>query len=253
MHNNKNKIFNFLQELKNNPFVIIGEPSLTRAKHFIYGYLQKIYEDGEYEIDTIYPNLQNYVEKRFFGYEMEEGHIVKHISRHWTEIILLFSINENDAFYNLFKILDETQVYDFIHSNKKIHDAKTVHFDAHTRVLELIRKIKVKPGMYVGDKNLINIFYFIKGYLWGVYDNQFTTKLFDDFQDYVVEYYFCYKKCADIYNNLNYMVCTQYFCNIILYFSANEEQAVNTFFDLFETFLSNGRLESQEVTEGRLV
>lgn len=90
---------------------------------------------------------------------------------------------------------------------------------------QLIATIEKKPAMYLGARTISNLKAFLDG--WYLRDPEHITdeSIMGDFQSFIE------KK----YNQKT----SQSWANIILYYSADEYQALDNFFKLFQEFLLN--------------
>jgi cobalamin biosynthesis Co2+ chelatase CbiK len=93
-------------------------------------------------------------------------------------------------------------------------------------IYQHLSKVEKRPGMYMWNKNIIHLRSYIAWYKsclrerW-IEENEKPT--FSEFNDWVKDYY-------------NYDYSTSWWCNMILENSKDEEDALNTFFELLEKF-----------------
>lgn len=101
-----NPSFNLLFAIKKNPVVFLGKKSLERLKAFWDGYtLHMIYKNDESN-KYFAVNFQKFVENK---------HSYSGSYYSWSSIIIQNSSNDEDAFDNFYKLLDE-----FLVENGKI-------------------------------------------------------------------------------------------------------------------------------------
>lgn len=90
------KFEDMLARVRKRPVVNLGLISLVRLKPFLDGYITYI-RDTEDESFQFYPGFQEFVAEK---YEIK-------ISAHWSKIIQLVTITDEQAFYLFFELLDE--------------------------------------------------------------------------------------------------------------------------------------------------
>jgi hypothetical protein len=90
---------------------------------------------------------------------------------------------------------------------------------------ELLKKIKDKPGLYLGKKSLERLHSFLSGYVVCLYDrcNEPCPVLLSGFQEYVQK---------------KYNIASTHSCErIIDFYSTSDEEAFDKYFDLLDEFL----------------
>jgi hypothetical protein len=100
-------------------------------------------------------------------------------------------------------------------------------------LLTIINKIKTKPGMYIGSPTITNLFMFLVGYKTalrelGIKPNKTEILLQKEFQPWLQRRF----KIESVNS----------WAKIILFYSLNEKEAFNYFFDLFDEFLEEKSL-----------
>lgn len=95
---------------------------------------------------------------------------------------------------------------------------------------ELMKHIKKRPGMYVGDKSLTKLGWFFEGYVMcakEIGDDSYI--IFDEFRDFVEKKYRIseYKTTSK-----------KSYVEIIMLFEWSEERALDKFFELYEEFVT---------------
>lgn len=93
-----NDFFDLLNKIRERPGVYILEPSLTRLRYLIDGYMICSFKYHN-EVNFL-GNFQEFVEKRYFN-------DISVYCNHWSDIILFCTATERDAFYTFFELLDE--------------------------------------------------------------------------------------------------------------------------------------------------
>jgi hypothetical protein len=96
------------------------------------------------------------------------------------------------------------------------------------QLIELIKKIGDKPGMYIGTQSISNLFMFIQGYIYAHYEIENTSlqedqRVLEGFQKWLEQ-------------RFNIQISRPW-SSIILFYSDNEEQAFKKFYALFEEYI----------------
>ena len=103
---------------------------------------------------------------------------------------------------------------------------------------ELIEKIKKRPTLYINKYSLSHLKTFIEGYSFGLRQANISVSKeeedFEGFQDWIEEKYNQYS--------------TQHWSKIILFYSEDERDALENFFELFNEFIKQkqNNLSDQE-------
>ena len=93
-------------------------------------------------------------------------------------------------------------------------------------VYDLLQKIKMKSGMYLAERNIHYLYYFIHGYMLNFYDNDLWYKCcLDGFNEFVRAYY-------------NAPLYTWSWARIILNYTNSPEEAFDRFYELFGSYMS---------------
>jgi hypothetical protein len=103
---------------------------------------------------------------------------------------------------------------------------------------DLLGKIKQRSSLYLGKQSLSHLHVFLDGYTFarrqlGIPLTEQETK-FEEFQEWIE-------------NRFN-QADTQSWSRIILFYSEDESEALNRFFDLFEEFLKSEQLPKDDAT-----
>lgn len=161
----------------------------------------------------------------------------------WFVLIQLFSCggSDRDAFYIFFELFEK-----FI---KQKNDSKTQESEGVLRLRqdlmfprfdiykEILGAIKKRPGMYLGTSSITRLDMLLRGYSFarrevGVPSTE-PEREFEGFQSWVEEKY-----------GIN---SGQSWSKIILFYSVDEHEALQKFFELFEEYLNMNK--SSEVDE----
>jgi len=93
-------------------------------------------------------------------------------------------------------------------------------------LFQLLEKIKERPGLYLGKKSIVNLRSFLDGYYFALMENGLCKEdeisLWKDFQNYIQSRY--------------KIKSSQDWSSIILFFSTDESEGLDNFFNLFENF-----------------
>lgn len=220
-----NNLSRLLQEIKNNPVIYIDKPSITCLDFFVGGYLSQLSNLGL--TPEGYP-------MEGFNEQMQER-AKTNITQSWLEIILFLSSSEKDAFYIFFELFEK-----FIKqkNNSKRQESEDVlrlrQFDIYSEILSGIKK---RPGMFLGSSSITRLDMLLRGYSLarrevGVPPTE-PEREFEGFQSWVQEKY--------------RIDSGQSWSKIILFYSVDEYEALQKFFELFEEYLNKNK--SSEVDE----
>ena len=215
-----NNLYKLLQKIKENPALYLGKPSITCLRSFLDGYLDARFDLGLDREGSGIEGFQEWIQTR------EKTTL----SQSWAGIILFTSGNERSAFYNFFKLFDEFLKRN--DSSKKEENEKSFNSSGndlrfHTRELyELLGGIKKRPGMYLGTCSITRFDMLLRGYTLarrevGLAPSEEEIE-FSGFQSWIQEKY-------EIKSN-------QSWPKIILFFSMDEHEALERFFELYEEY-----------------
>ena len=100
---------------------------------------------------------------------------------------------------------------------------------------EKLKKIKIKPEMYLGKKSLTLLKVYIDGYIDRQFEinNTYATSKFWHFSEYVQKYY-------KIKFNRNWE-------KIINFFTTNDEEAFDKFFELLDEYLKTEETKQNNI------
>jgi hypothetical protein len=98
--------------------------------------------------------------------------------------------------------------------------------------LEILEKVKAKPGMYIGQASLTNLFMFLAGYKTalrevGILPNEQEMEFHREFQPWIQKKF--------------QLQTVNSWANIILLYSVDEKEAFSYFFRLLEEFLQRDK------------
>lgn len=88
---------------------------------------------------------------------------------------------------------------------------------------DILNEIKKRPGMYLNEYKLENLYAFMNGYMYRIFEeDDFIPEFYSGFQEYIEE----------LYN----VKTGQHWTKIINFFSNNEKEALDKFFQHLEKF-----------------
>ena len=215
-------LYNLLHEVKENPVPYLSKPSLNCLHLFLIGYLSTRFELELDREGTILDGFQEWIQERAKTYG----------SQSWAGIILFICGSERSAFYSFFELLDEFLSRKEILTSKNISEKIVkVNRDNLRTLFELLAGIKKRPGMYLGTNSITNLDMVLRGRNLalrelGVAPTEEEREI-EDFQAWIQERY-----------GIN---SGQSWAKIILFFSIDEREALERFFELFEEFLNRDK------------
>ena len=111
-------------------------------------------------------------------------------------------------------------------------------------VYEILKKVENKPNVYLGSPSILCLQAFLSGYNVAEYqlggESLNSSDCFDGFQEWIQE-----KFKVD---------SSQSWAKIILFYAADERDALNRFFELFDEFVNrNSSTATEEVKEKAVV
>ncbi|AVH65879.1 hypothetical protein CDG77_21545 [Nostoc sp. 'Peltigera membranacea cyanobiont' 213] len=222
-----------LKDIKENPVMYIDKPSITHLSSFVSGWYFS-------QIEHFGLNPEGYPMEGFNEWMQERAKIT--VSRSWSEIIMFLCHTERNAFYRFFeeyekflkhkndsKILEREEKYSPTKDNSKFRQ-----FDIYD---EILKGIKKRPGMYLGSSSITRLDMLLRGYSLsrrevGILPTE-PEREFEGFQSWIKEKY-----------GIN---SGQSWAKIILFYSVDEHEALQKFFELFEEYLNQNK--SSEVDE----
>ncbi|MEH2205583.1 MAG: hypothetical protein V7K53_16130 [Nostoc sp.] len=227
-----NKLYTLLQKIKDNPVIYIDKPSITCLDSFLTGYIDGLITLGFTTIDSCgIEGFQEWIQER----------TKTNVTQSWAGIILSYSGSERAGFNRFF---EEFEQFLKQKSNSKIQNSEGIsrlseemrfpRFDIYN---EILTNIKKRPGMFLGANSITRLDMLLRGYSLarrevGVPPTE-PERQFEGFQSWVEEKY-----------GIN---SGQSWSKIILFYSVDEPEALQKFFELFEEYLN--RNKSLEVDE----
>jgi hypothetical protein len=211
--------YNMLQSIKQQPGMYLGKCSITRLRAFLDGYIGARQDLG-------LPLTQQ--EKEFGGFQDWIQEKYKITSTHgWDSIILFYSADERDALDNFFKLFEQFFNSESASRGIVMKEMRKGRLDFKSEYLyDMLQNIKQRPGMYLGKCSITRLSMLLTGYSMARTELGLPVteqeKEFGGFQDWIQKRY--------------KITSTHGWDSIILFYSADERDALNNFFELFEKF-----------------
>ncbi|WP_375509372.1 hypothetical protein [uncultured Nostoc sp.] len=214
-----------LQEIKDNPVMYIDKPSITCLHSFLKGYLSGLIRLGFTQEGSGTDGFNEWMQER----------AKTNVSQSWAGIILFGSGSERTAFYRLFEEFDQflkhknsSKIQESEDVLKLRQDLRFSQFDIYNEILNSIKK---RPGMYLGTNSITRLDMLLRGYSLarkevGVPPTE-PEREFEGFQSWIEEKY-----------RIN---SGQSWSKIILFYSIDEYEALQKFFELFEEYLNRNK------------
>ncbi|MHC5734700.1 hypothetical protein [Nostoc sp.] len=220
-----NELSTLLQKIKENPVMYIDKPSITSLKSFVGGYLSQLTDLGLTPEGYPMEGFQEWIQER------EKTNV----TQSWAGILIFYCGSERSAFYSFFELFEK-----FIKqkNDSKIQGSEDVlrlrqdlmfpQFDIYNEILSNIKK---RPGMFLGANSITRLDMLLRGYSLarrevGVPPTE-PEREFEGFQSWVKEKY-----------GIN---SGQSWSKIILFYSVDEHEALQKFFELFEEYLNKNK------------
>lgn len=215
----------------------LGKPSITCLDSFLNGYLSTLSDLGFTREGSATDGFQAWLQER------EKTTV----SRSWLAILLFINGSERSTFYRFFELFDEFLKQK--ESSKSEKDEAVENYKSRLNDLKpgiynpykLLGRIKKRPGMYLGTSSITRLDMVLRGYTLarrevGLEPTDEEIE-FEGFQSWLTKKY-------EIKSN-------QSWSKIILFYSIDEQEALEKFFELFEEYQNqNKSLEVEEKSKG---
>ncbi|WP_445631049.1 hypothetical protein [Nostoc sp. DSM 114167] len=221
-----NDFSTLLQKIKENPVMYIDKPSITSLRSFLGGYIDGLITLGFTTIDSCgMEGFQEWIQER----------AKTNVSQSWAGIILSYSGSERAAFNRFFEEFEQflkQKNNSKIQKNEDIsrlsEDMSFPQFDIYS---EILTNIKKRPGMYLGANSITRLDMLLRGYSLarrevGVPPTE-PEREFQGFQSWIEEKYG--------------ISSGESWSKIILFYSVDEHEALQKFFELFEEYLNRNK------------
>ncbi len=220
-----------LAQIKNQPTQYLRQTSLPHLFVFLNGYKIAKRDLGitiTSEEQKFYRDFQPWIQQKLK---------IKTVNS-WANIIQLFCINDREAFNYFFELLAEFNQGEkpseppFLKEYAWKNPQATSPITADNNFYQLLDKIKTRPALYLGKRSIFSLQAFLDGYTFAC--RQLAIPIteqeqeFTEFQNWIEKQF--------------HHPSTKSWARIILFYSEDESQAIDTFFELFEDFLQRESL-----------
>ena len=220
------QLYETLAQIKNQPAQYLRQTSLPHLFVFLNGYKIAKRDLGitiTLEEQKFYRDFQPWIQQKLK---------IKTVNS-WANIIQLFCINDREAFNYFFELLAEfnqgekpsepPSLKEYAWKNPQA----TPPITADNNFYQLLDKIKTRPALYLGKRSIFSLQAFLDGYTCAY--RQLAIPVTEQEQE-IAEFQDWIEKQFN-------QPSTQSWARIILFYSEDESQALDTFFQLFEDFL----------------
>ncbi|MGE5659587.1 MAG: hypothetical protein ACM37W_23580 [Actinomycetota bacterium] len=218
-------LYDILAQIQNNPSQYLGQTSLPYLFVFLNGYKMARRDLGlkiTPEEQDFYRNFQPWIQQKLK---------VKTVNS-WANIIQLFCI-DREAFQYFFELLTEFSQREKVSEPLPLKEYTWESPQASPPIAgdqsfyQLLEKIKAKPALYFGKPSICSLQAFLEGYYWARRElKKPLTEQESKFQEFI----------AGVRAKFH-VETEQTWSSIILFYSSNESNALETFFKLFDEFL----------------
>ncbi|MDF9825359.1 hypothetical protein M2475_001814 [Breznakia sp. PF5-3] len=188
--NTENKKLIKLLEIKNNYYSAF-DYNIKYISAYLSGYNYSQIEAGYIPVD---PFSKNLFFNRLDSYIRNSYHINMTVSMY--SIINFFTENTENAFHNFYEAIDivlNQSLESYVQSIKDnaayvlVFPNKSNKVDLN-RLVDLLKKIKERPGMYLGEKSLTGLSWFLTGYILSeieIYENTDSCYVVGSFEKFL--------------------------------------------------------------------
>ncbi|MBW4572390.1 MAG: hypothetical protein KME31_31710 [Tolypothrix carrinoi HA7290-LM1] len=217
-----------IQDIKDNPATYLDKPSVTCLHSFLVGYLGTLNDLGFTYEGSAMKGFQEWIQER----------AKTTVSQSWAGIILFESGSERSAFNWFFKDFER-----FLNEKEKAENEKNevekiiesnvddFNYRINSDLYELLGRMKKRPGMYLGDNSITRLDMYLRGY------TQARTEVGLDPTDEEIEFEGFQKWVQEKYE----IKSNQSWAKIILFFSMDEHEALERFFELYEEYQNQNK------------
>ena len=222
------QLYDILAEIKNQPTKYLRQTSLPHLFMFLNGYKiakRDLRISITSEEQEFYRDFQPWIQKKLK---------VKTVNS-WANIIQLFCINDREAFNYFFELLAEfnqgekpsepPSLKEYAWKNPQATPPITVDNNFY----QLLDRIKTRPALYLGKRSIFSLQAFLDGYTFAC--RQLAIPVTEQEQEFAEFQNWIEKQ----FNRQS----TKSWARIILFYSEDESQAIDTFFELFKDFLQS--------------
>ncbi|MEH2316691.1 hypothetical protein [Nostoc sp.] len=229
-----NNFSTLLQEIKDNPVIYIDKPSITCLHSFLNGYLSGLIRLWFTQEGSETDGFNEWMQER----------AKTNVSQSWAGIILFGSGSERTAFYRFFEEFAQFLKQKNSSKSKESEDVLRLRQDLNFRKFdiydEILKGIKKRPGMFLGTSSITKLDMLLRGYSLGRKEVGVPPtepeREFEGFQSWVQEKYG--------------IKSGQSWSKIILFYSIDEHEALEKFFELFEEYLNKNKSSEVDQNSG---
>ncbi len=225
------QLYETLAQIKNQPAQYLRQTSLPDLFVFLNGYKIAKRDLGitiTSEEQKFYREFQPWIQQKLK---------IKTVNS-WANIIQLFCINDREAFNYFFELLAEFNQGEkpseppFLKEYDWKNPQATSPITADKNFYQLLDKIKTRPALYLGKRSIFSLQAFLDGYTFAY--RQLAIPVTEQEQEFAEFQNWIEKQ----FNRQS----TKSWARIILFYSEDESQAIDTFFELFKDFLQRESL-----------
>lgn len=222
------QLYETLAQIKNQPAQYLRQTSLPHLFVFLNGYKIAKRDLGitiTSEEQKFYRDFQPWIQQKLK---------IKTVNS-WANIIQLFCINDREAFNYFFELLAEfnqgekpsepPSLKEYAWKNPQATPLITVDNNFY----QLLDRIKTRPALYLGKRSIFSLQAFLDGYTFAC--RQLAIPVTEQEQEFAEFQNWIEKQ----FNRQS----TKSWARIILFYSEDESQAIDTFFELFKDFLQS--------------
>ena len=222
------QLYETLAQIKNQPAQYLRQTSLPHLFVFLNGYKIAKRDLGitiTSEEQKFYRDFQPWIQQKLK---------IKTVNS-WANIIQLFCINDREAFNYFFELLTEfnqgekpsepPSLKEYAWKNPQATPPITVDNNFY----QLLDRIKTRPALYLGKRSIFSLQAFLDGYTFAC--RQLAIPVTEQEQEFAEFQNWIEKQ----FNRQS----TKSWARIILFYSEDESQAIDTFFELFKDFLQS--------------
>ena len=222
------QLYETLAQIKNQPAQYLRQTSLPHLFVFLNGYKIAKRDLGitiTSEEQKFYRDFQPWIQQKLK---------IKTVNS-WANIIQLFCINDREAFNYFFELLAEfnqgekpsepPSLKEYAWKNPQATPPITVDNNFY----QLLDRIKTRPALYLGKRSIFSLQAFLDGYTFAC--RQLAIPVTEQEQEFAEFQNWIEKQ----FNRQS----TKSWARIILFYSEDESQAIDTFFELFKDFLQS--------------
>jgi len=222
------QLYETLAQIKNQPAQYLRQTSLPHLFVFLNGYKIAKRDLGitiTSEEQKFYRDFQPWIQQKLK---------IKTVNS-WANIIQLFCINDREAFNYFFELLAEFNQGEKPSEPPSLKEYAWKNPQATPPIIvdnnfyQLLDRIKTRPALYLGKRSIFSLQALLDGYTFAC--RQLAIPVTEQEQEFAEFQNWIEKQ----FNRQS----TKSWARIILFYSEDESQAIDTFFELFKDFLQS--------------